>query len=98
MPDKEETSTIYTTTTERMISSQISIEPSNSDSQQRRIATAQRALLADSSIGRHIIVRESIAMSIHISRVNQSCVMLDYKSRQCPNLSVEVYQVGNSHS
>lgn len=53
-------------------SSQISVEPADRDSEQLRVGTAHCALLADTAIRGHIIVRESVAMSIDVRSVYQA--------------------------
>lgn len=58
------------------LSSQISVEASHSDSKKSWVRAAQSALLAHASISSHIIVRESITMSVDVCGVHQSRVML----------------------
>jgi len=62
-------------------SSHISVEASHGDSKQCRVRAAQSALLTNTSIASHIIVRESITMPVDIGRVHQSRVMLE-RTRQ----------------
>lgn len=62
------------------LSSQISVEASHSDSKQSWIWAAQSALLAHASISSHIIVRESVSMSVDVCGVHQSGVMLKKNS------------------
>ena len=61
-------------------SSQVSVEASHRDSKQGWVGAAQCTLLANASIWSHIIIRESVSMSVDIRRVHQSRVMLDHTS------------------
>jgi hypothetical protein len=55
-----------------MFSSLISVGPTDSNREQLRVRTAHCALLTNTTVWSHIVVRESIAMPIHIRRVYQA--------------------------
>jgi hypothetical protein len=52
--------------------SQISVEPTNSDSEQFGVRTAHCALLTDATIRSHIVVGERVAMPVCVRRVYQA--------------------------
>jgi hypothetical protein len=65
-----------TSVTPARLSSHISVEPSDSNSKQRRICATQSALLTNATVWSHIVVRESIAVPIDIRRVHQPGIVL----------------------
>ena len=54
----------------------MSVPPTNSNSEKRRRVAKHSAFLRDTSIGRHIVVREGVAMAVQIGCVDNTCIVL----------------------